>query len=288
MSRLRFIISFITVLTTFSTVRAQVTFDKTFVNNSVILTILNKDLEQYKANYEEVVKENDRNKLVDIISLLASSDTKTLEHTTVNIDYFPYKGAFGKYSPLNKKGTLRLCNDETTIQAGKIKVEKNEPKKIFRGGGSFTDDKNYVLIQSALASKNHLYYDDGSEVKESYVKIDSKGRITEYCIGIDYSGVEYNGQGDIASIKRWRYDGKGKTKSVKTTIVFTWKGGKFTNITFGWVYDKFPNEYSSEYFFEPIQHNDEGLWTEAIVYHKDANASESKAIDFGLARELFM
>lgn len=285
MGKLRITISFILFLTTISSIRAQVKYDKTFVNNSVILTILNDDLTKYKADYETVVEENDRNKLVDVIGLLTSSDPKTLEYAAVNIDYYPYKSAFGKYTPESKVGTLRLSNNETTIQAGRIIVSKNDPKKVYRTGGSDARDKSYVLIYNAQASNNHLYYEDGNEVNDSYVTTDVKGRITEYHIGENYYGVEYNGQGQIASIKRWRLEGKGKTKSVKTTIAFSWKGGSFTKITFGWVYDHFPNNYSEEYYFEPTQYNEAGLWTKAIVYHKDANAFEGKAIDFGLSRE---
>lgn len=273
---------------------AQVNYDKIFVNNCAVLNMIPTTATDHDFK--------------DIIYIVSGANNTVCGYKSVVVEAVKYKESFGSFVPTNERQTaLIMLNDGSTMRVGRTQVKTQSPKRIWIYPGdsagnidsyvepganplAFYDVGYYALVYNANTQKDSFYMKDGSLLfEDAYVQKDSKGRITEiyspggFSIAGFFFGVSYNESGDISSIKELRRV-RGKngaiTKQTKRSIDFTWKGDVITRIHSTDAYGK-----TYDYNLEIKEKNEDGVWTEALLTHKDINSADGKFIDSGLVRK---
>lgn len=272
---------------------SQASFDKRFVNNCVVLNLIPSTSE--KHDYKDVV----------LIAGLANDSIG--RYSSIIVKKVSYKEKFGDFFPtddINER--LVALNSDNVIRVGRVQVQQASPQHLCIypdcGAGSVWRESDsekktlyipfagdYVLVYNPSIAKNLFYMNDGSALEGSYASLDGTGRITEiyYSGSYSLSGFHYQvsyGENDkITSIEKIEMskDRQGKlVKKVKSFVKLAWKGDDISSIIIG------PDEYdSTEYQLEIKETNADGLWTKAILSHKDKNTVDGRFIDGEYRRE---
>ena len=266
---------------------AQVSYDKVFVNNSAILNMIPTTSESH--DYKDVI-------------LIASLPIETIgDYSSIIVEKVAYKEKFGSFSPTdNITKALIAINAENVFRMGRVQVKKETPKQICiypeysagsvweSSGSSYSSlviplESQYVLVYNPSSAKNTFYMGNGSSLEGSYANLDGKGRITEIYYGGTYTlagfhfQISYNDNGRISAVEKVETSKGSKgaiNKKIKSSIKLSWKGNDLTRITIA------PSEYESkEYSLEVKEKNADGLWTKAILSHKDDNSVGGQFID---------
>lgn len=280
---------FLAVLALFLTCNsfAQVSYDKVFVNNSAILNMIPSTYESH--DYK-------------VVFLIASLPIETIgDYSSIIVEQVAYEEKFGSFSPTNSINTALIAlNADNVFRMGRVQVKKETPKQIciypeYSAGSVWKSSDSsysslaipiesmYVLAYNPSSAKNTFYMGNGSSLEGSYAKLDDKGRITEIYYGGAYSlagfhfQISYNDYGKISSVEKVETSKGSKgtvTKKIKSSIKLTWKGQDLTKITIA------PSEYESkDYSLEVKEKNPDGLWTKAILSHKDDYSAGGQFID---------
>ena len=279
-----------------STINAnsQVVYDKVFVNNCAVLNMIPTTSEKHDFK--------------DVIYIVSGADKTICGYRSVIVESTRYKENFGKFILSDEKQTaLVMLNDGSTMRVGRAQVRSSSPKRIwiypeYSAGTLMTlsgsdenplalyGDGKYALVFNADSGKDVFYMQNGSLLSEdAYVQKDSKGRIIEiynpgsFSIAGFFYGVSYNDAGNIASVKelqRSKEKNGAVVKKVKNAINFSWNGDKITKIQ---ITDA--NGSTIDYELDVQGYNPDGVWTEAVLTHKDKYSANGKFFDVRLVRK---
>lgn len=291
--RRKILVSIVLSLSMVSPIFSQAAFDNIFICNSAILNM--------------IPNLNDKQNYIDVFLIASLAPYGTSDHSSVVIERVPYKEKFGSFSPTDEvQKSLIAFNDDNAFRIGRVQVKKSTPKQIcifpeYSAGSvwKYSDsssesivipiESTYVLIYKPSEAKNTFYKGNGSALDDSYANLDGKGRITEIfqrggsaIAGFHYR-ISYNENGKIASVEELELtkDRKGTViKKVKSSLKLFWKGNNVTSFTIT-PYHFESDEYNTtiDYSLEVKETNSDGLWTKAVLSHKDENCVGGKYID---------